>query len=382
MLLPSPPNSGSIGSATKMLGIAKLLEEKDCEVCFVIGGNLGRFFKEKGYRVFQYPIPKTSVLDIKVNNIVDFVEWTGLSDPDYIHQAVSAELEAIKEFCPDVIFAEARPSAAISARAAGIALVSIASWSCSPFNPLNKSQDGRLIEGFNRELRAYGQEVINNIAELFFMRSYVKLAPTLPELEPEIADMEGVKFTGYILDVSYDKSYNMDWYNSLGKENQIFIYLSVGALKPQVYIDTITNTFKDTIYNVICGCGFHLDIHQLPESLSNVKFVKYVPLENIIKNIKFMLFHGGQDTMLSALLNGIPSITFPGDHFERGYNAEKIEKLKLSKKCSIYSFRPSRMQSMIEEMLSGDYIKHCQEFRKVFNAYGGSRECVEILTRI
>lgn len=382
MLLPSPPNSGSIGSVTKMLGIAKILKRQSCEVCFVIGGNLGEFLRKEGFTVYDFPIPKTSGKDIDIDNILDFIEWTGLGDELFIKYSIKAELDAIKIFKPTVIFAETRPSAAISAKIAGIPFISIASWSCSPDNPCNRSQDGRLIHGYNHILKEYKLTTIENVAELFFMRSDVKLAPTLPELEPEMLNVKGVHYTGYILDISENHNRNMDWYKSLGKENQIFIYLSVGALNPNIYMNTIIDSFKNTPYNIICGCGFHFDIKKLPENISNIRFANYIPLQEIIQNIQLMIFHGGQDTMLTALLNGIPSITFPGHHFEREYNANKTNELGLSKKCSIYGFRPKRLNSIIKSTQDGIIKANCEEFKNKFHKYGGTKECIDIILKM
>ena len=40
MFFPSPPNSGSMGSAIKCIGIAKELRSRGNEVAFVMGGSV------------------------------------------------------------------------------------------------------------------------------------------------------------------------------------------------------------------------------------------------------------------------------------------------------------------------------------------------------
>lgn len=381
MLLPSPPSSGSIGSAAKMLGVAKLLEKNGAKICFVIGGVLGDFLRKFGYKVYPFPIPKTKGTNEDINNIVDFLEWTGLCNDNFIQEAVSKELEAIKEFKPKVIFAETRPTATISANAAKIPLVSIASWSCSPINPINKLQVGRLIKGFNLVLERYGLEKIENIAQLFYERSDVKLAPTLPELEPELLLEDDVIYTGYILDEFKDMNYDLEWYNRMPKDNVIFIYLSVGSLSPQYYMDTIINEFRDTDYTVVCGCGFHYKLDIFPKTPDNIFFANYVPIRNIISDVQTLIFHGGQDTMLTALLHETPSITFPGKHFERRYNAEKINNLGLSIMKDIWSFRPRKIIKTINCLEKNGYYERCKKFGDKFSDYAGTQKCVDILCR-
>lgn len=381
MLLPSPPSSGSIGSATKMLGVARLLEENGAKICFVIGGVLGDFLRKFGYEVYPFPIPKTIGTNKDIDNIVDFLEWTGLCDDDFIQEAVLKELEAIKVFRPKVIFAETRPTATISANAAKIPLVSIASWSCSPINPINKLQVGRLIKGFNLVLERYGLEKIENIAQLFYKRSDVRLAPTLPELEPELLLEDDVIYTGYILDEFKDLNYDLEQYNRMSKDNVIFIYLSVGALSPHYYMETIIKEFQDTDYTVICGCGFHYKLDAFPKTPDNILFINYIPIKYIISDVQTLIFHGGQDTMLTALLHGTPSITFPGKHFERRYNAEKISNLRLSIMKDIWSFRPGKIIRTIESLEENGYYERCKKFKDKFSNYSGTQKCVEILCK-
>lgn len=382
MILPSPPSSGSIGSVTKCIGIARVLVSKGCEVCFVMGDKLGEFINQNGFKVYSYPTPIPNGNITIINSTVDFVEWTGMADEDFVKSSISAELEAIQDFKPDVIFAEARPSAAISAQIANIPTVMIASWPCNPDHPANKSQSGRLVQVYNKYLKEYKLQEIENIIELFYMRSDVKLAPTIPELEPEMVDIEGINFVGYILDLDYDVCQLPSWYENWLELPQIFIYLSVGALDPQLYIDTITKTFENSSFRVICGCGFHYNLKALPKSLPNIRFERYIPTSAIMKDTDLVVFHGGQDTMLTTLLYGLPSITIPGQHFERDYNATKLSETGASKKLPIQAFRPNRLKRVVEEVICGSYAKESKKLSDRLKSYGGTFQCADILMNI
>ncbi|HEY9062656.1 MAG TPA: nucleotide disphospho-sugar-binding domain-containing protein [Pseudobacteroides sp.] len=379
MMLPSPPSSGSIGSVTKSIGIARMLIKRGCEVCFVMGDKLGEFISRSGFKVYLYPTPVPNGSISVINSTVDFVEWTGMADEDFVQASIIAELEAIRDFKPDVIFAEARPSAAISAQIAGIPSVMIASWPCNPEHPANKSQTGRLVKVFNKYLKQYKLLEIENVIELFYMRSNIKLAPTLPELEPEMQGIEGINFVGYILDLDFNESQLPSWYRNWVEFPQVFIYLSVGALSPELYVDTITETFKDLPFRVICGCGFHYNLKSLPESLPNIKFERYVPTAAIMKDTKLAIFHGGQDTMLTTLLYGLPSITIPGQHFERDYNSIKLADTGASKKLPIQAFRPNRLRSVVEEVINGPYAMKSKQLSERLKCFGGTEQCTNIL---
>lgn len=381
MLLPSPPSSGSIGSVTKCLGIAKKLEQRNCKVCFVIGGELKKFVEEKGYYSYDYPVPIPKKTMINIQSAVDFIDWTGMAEPDFAEAAVEAELKAIKDFKPDVIFAETRLSAAISAEIAGIPTVMIASWPITPDFPQNRMHQGRLEGVYNKILNKYHLQEIENVTELFYKRATVKLAPTIPELEPDLIDKD-INFVGYILDESEKEQKLPEWYDTWNYDKKIFIYLSVGALIPDLYMQIIMDTFKDSPYGVMCGCGFHYSISSLSSQYENIKFEKYLPAASIIKDTNAVIFHGGQDTMLTTLLNGVPSLTIPGNHFERDYNATNLEKLGVSKKLSVTSFRPIRLRNEVDKILSQPYLEKSAKMKEEMKKYGGTDECVRILCEL
>ncbi len=379
MILPSPPSSGSIGSVTKSLGIARSLEKRGCSVCFVIGDTLGELVSRNGFKVYPYPSPVPDGRIKKIDNLVDFIAWTGMADAGFVDSAIKAELDAIRDFEPDVVFAEARPSAAVSANAAGVPSVMIASWPCNPMHPANACCMGKYTDVFNERLRRFGLPEIANITELFYMRSTVKLAPTLPELEPEMSDIDGIRFVGYILDLDYDRSQIPGWYGDWLDLPQVFIYLSVGAISPEIYIEVVIETFRDMPYRVICGCGYHYSLKVLPEGLDNIKFVRYVPTAAIMKDTALVIFHGGQDTMLTTLLHGIPSITIPGKHYERDYNATRLSGLGASIKLPVLGFRPNRLRKAIEEVADGEYGIASRKLSEKLKTYGGTEECADIL---
>lgn len=378
MLLPSPPSSGSIGSVTKCLGIAQKLEHKNCKVCFVIGGELKKFVEEKGYYAYDYPVPIPKKTMTNIQSAVDFIDWTGMAAADFSEAAVKAELEAIKAFKPDVIFAETRLSAAISAEVSGIPTVMIASWPISPDFPQNRMHQGRLEGVYNKILKQNRLTEIENITELFYKRATVKIAPTIPELEPDLEDRE-VNFVGYILDEADRKQKLPEWYDSWKYDKKIFVYLSVSALAPDLYMQVILDTFKNSPYGVMCGCGFHYSISSLSSQYDNIKFEKYLPAASIMQDTRLVIFHGGQDTMLTTLIHGIPSLTIPGNHFERDYNATNLEKLGVSKKLSITSFRSTRLLNEAEQILSQSYVTKGEEVKEKMKQYGGTEACVEII---
>ena len=200
LLIPSPANAGSVGSVTKAIGIARSLEKRGSEVCFIMGGKLGDLISRYGHRVITAPVPLPRKTVGEINNVEEVIEWTGMADPGYVEASVNTRMLAINTFKPDAIFAETDPSATIAVGAAKVPSVMICSWPGHPEFPCNQHSSKKTLPVFNKQFKRFKLPGIENAAELLYMRADVKLAPTLPELEPELQKQEGIEFTGYILD--------------------------------------------------------------------------------------------------------------------------------------------------------------------------------------
>lgn len=381
LLMPSPVSSGSVGTTTKALGLARLLKMRGCEVRFVIGGRLAELVARNEFMVEPYPVPTCARTTQPIQNIIDFIQWTGLADADFVEQAVDAEIAAIRSFRPDVIFAEARPSAAIAAAATHVPLATIASWPMHPCFPENQAVTEQPLAAFNRQLQRYKLPEVQHIAELLFLRSDLKISPSLPELEPELQTVPGIQFVGYMLDTSHAESQLPGWFRSWNTALLILVYLSVGAISPELYLRTLPNAFAGMPFQVLCACGFHFGLEEgalLPHQ-GNVRFVDYVPVETIIKDVQLVIFHGGQDTMLTTLLHGLPSITIPGQHFERKYNALQLERLGASRMLPVHAFRARRLRQVTEEVLQGNYANRSQALARRLESFGGTGQMIELL---
>ncbi len=378
MMMPSPPSSGSIGTVLKSLGIAKKLRNQKCNVSFVMGGELKKLIHDNGFKVYDCPIPTHQKSIKSITSFAEFMQWAGMGEDAFIKAMVKSELDAINDFKPNVVFAETRPSASISTKISKVPSVMIANWPCHPHFKNNKEckED---VRTYNRLLKYYNQPLIDSATELVYLRADVKLAPTIPELEPELKNVKNIKFTGYILDEVYSKRELPVWFNETKKNKRVFIYLSVSAIPPQIYVDVIKEAFSNSNIEVICGIGYHYDVKKIPKSIDNIKFERYIPAQAVMKSSDLVIFHGGQDTMLMSLLYGVPSIVIPGQHFEREYNAINLAKQGVCKNIQIYAFRPNRLRTLSTEVMTGNYKEHANKLSERVKFFGGTDSCVDTI---
>ena len=377
MLQPSPPSSGSIGSTLKCIGIGRVLRSKGCEVSFVIGGKLKQLVEQEGFTCYDFPLPVTKGNQQDINSLVDFIEWTGMTDEDFAQKSVLSELEAIRNFNPDAIFSETRLSSSISAKICGVPLMSVAAWPCHPDFSANIPDYGRHTDIYNKILNQYGLEKVNHLAELLFIRSDVKISPSIPVLEPELSRIPDINFMGYVLDIALEKEVAV---KEDKEKDIILVYFSVGAISPQLYHDIIIETFRDAKEQVIVACGYHYELdNELTSTCDNIRFVQYINLSDIIRRIKLILFHGGQDTMMISLLYGIPSITIPGKHFEREYNSAALVQLGISEQLPVHGFRPNRLKKAVSDSCSKERIEKCHYWKQRMGQYRGTQSCADYL---
>ncbi|MFP4976665.1 glycosyltransferase [Paenibacillus sp. CN-4] len=347
----------------------------------MVGGKLAEFVRTNGFQVFDYPIPLPSGDSGDVRSAADYVEWTGMAEPGFIRQAVEAELKAIQTFQPDAIFAESRPSASISAAVAQIPTLMIASWPSHPAFPANLQYPGsaKAIAAFNEVLAEYSQEPVSNLAELLFSRATIQMAPTLPELEPELDALKECDFAGYILDLKVDQASSLQWHPDWQDKPLIFIYLSVSAIPPLIYIEMVKEIFDKQPYRVACLCGFHYELKELPDNTDNIQFHWFIPAAEIMPEASLVIFHGGQDTMLTTMLYGLPSIAIPGQHFERDYNSTQLQNLGLTYKLPVQAFRPSRIRKIVQTALTEDAAELRDRYMSKLRSLSGTENCCAAL---
>ena len=108
--------------------------------------------------------------------------------------------------------------------------------------------------GFNTILEERGLAPVKDVAELFFMRSDVKIAPTVQEIEPLLADVPNLHYVGYLL---YDRLELAPLPEGLiekahGK-NLVFAYFGTGEIGPAQYTSVLPRAFEGTDFHVDRG---------------------------------------------------------------------------------------------------------------------------------
>ncbi len=378
LMFPTAYAHGTVGMTIRALSIARALRRQGCEVAFVTSSYSASLIARDGFQIFPCPVPTPAGTLEPNRSVIHTITWTGLGNPDIIAGLVQAELAAIETFQPTAAWAELRPSAVISCGGAGVPLAAIANWPIHPAFPPNRAENPT-TETFNRFLRAYGLPPVRSSMELLFMRADLHLAPTLPELEPELADADpDVVFLGHTVDrTAVDRL--PDWFGRWAGDRLGFAYLSVSGLQPALYASILSNAFAGTRFRLLCATGYPLSLEVLPADTAEVRFVHYIPALPVIERSRFLIFHAGHDTMMSALYHGVPSIAVPGASAEREYNAARLAECGAGMVLPLAGFRPKRLLALTEQLTAGGWVEAAARIASRLKAAGG---CEEAATRI
>ena len=376
LMFPSAYAHGTIGATVRALSIARALRARGCAVAFVAVGYSAAMIQEDGFPTYPCPAPTAAGTSVPIRSGMDGLIWTGLSDRDFVIALVRAELAAIEAFQPEVAWAEFRPTASISCIASGVPLASIANWPTHPRFPGNQAPDPG-ADGYNAALRSLGQAPVRSSIELVFMRSALALAPTLPELEPELASTQpDVVFIGHTIDRS-SVSPLPEWFDDWAGPDPGFAYLSVTGLQPGLYADILTSAYRGTRFRVLCATGFLPSMDTVPPDSPEVRFTRFVPAMPVIQRSRFVVYTGGHDTMLSALYHGVPSIAIPGAVAECAYNAQTVAGLGAGITLPITAFRPRRLRTLTEVVLDPTYAEAAERIGRRLRAAGGCEEAAD-----
>jgi len=344
LLLPAPYVHGTVGSTVRAIALARALQRLGCEVAFVAAGPTAAMASAEGYRVFPSPMPRAAETAVPLRSVIDSISWTGLGDERFTRRLVEAELAAVRDFRPDAAWGDFHPTAIISMSATGVPLASIAVWPSHPDFPANHVNDPN-TPAFNSVLRDFGQPSVETSLELLFLRSALRIAPTLPELEPELAQACDATFVGHLIDAgpsgeSTPPPEFMQW--PPGRRG--FVYMSVTGPPPAILVQIVRDAFAGTDLHALLATGFHVDASALPSGDDHVRVERYIPAQPVIEHAAFVVAHGGQNTLASALYFGVPSIHYPGDAVERQYNVEQLERRGAGISLPLAALRPRRLR--------------------------------------
>lgn len=386
LFLPLITGGSAVGTISRCLAIADHLRKLSHEVFFLTNGGGAKLVGDAGFPFMEGSVPSPPGPLHALHDLSDVALYLNLTDEKFVRRSLQEEQRAVESFKPDILFSEFKLTSPITAALSGLPLVSTA---CSPADPRFASplfpapktvDHTEAIAGFNRILDENGLVRITDVAELFFTRSHVKIAPTIPEIEPLLADVPNLFYVGYLL---YDgielAPLPLGLLKAAHGRKVVFAYFGMGEIEPKDFNRVIPEAYADTEFYAIIAVGDHPDAHNLPDPTPNAEWVRFVPGRSILGCSHALLFHGGQNTAMASVIHKVPSLIFPGQDFERDFNARGLERIGVGIRLQKEDFTPASVLEHTRRLSSPSYGLAAETYSGKVLGKGGARCAADLV---
>jgi hypothetical protein len=252
------------GPLADLLAVAHTAIQRGHTIAFAVKTDFLPDVKEHGVEVVGI-VPSKPLPAIEEAFFSDFAAFQGLDDSAYVEDILRAEQAAVARFRPDVLVSHLQPTAAITARSVGLIHASRASWTEHPkfTSPVSiryygtpEAPPSKATPVFNDALRSRNLLEVRDVWNLCFMFSDAKFAPSIPELEPGLSDVEGLTYVGYLNGITPDREV-APWLREWADERttRIFVYLSAKDIGPETYSPLLVDALDTGDFSVLVSVG-------------------------------------------------------------------------------------------------------------------------------
>ncbi len=379
LLVPMVGGRG-LGPIFRCLSVAEEAN-KYFDIAFLCKKEFKRFFYEK-YLFYDdiLPIKKTNQGNILLWN--DAAYAMGLCDNEFVQKAFQHQLNIVREYEPDIIFAEYNLTILLVAQVLKIPIVSTVNWAdTAEFTldgAINEVQHKDAVLAYNKILEKYNYGGYKDISDLATSIPHL-VAPTLPELQPELLTYNPV-YSGSLLCNTLE----------LGSDeieiddNNIYVYLTSCDIETEIWFPVIIRELSKLNLSVYIVSNQMID-----DMIDNERIVvppdfhlaRFWPSLRVLQKSKLVIHAGSANIIAGALLNGVPSVMFPMNDGERLYNAKAVERKGggsiIDEECFL---KVGGLYDFIQRIAQNDmYNIYAMRLGKKILSLGGSRKVVELM---
>jgi hypothetical protein len=369
LLVPMLALGQTDGPFSRVRALAKAFSARGCRVAVCIGDRDSSSIPDVQSIPLTMPVPmglprciglraypladKLGLMGKKtVHSFEEVLHLTGALSYGYLKQSVWELRSVICRFKPDVVYAEFNLSAVIAATAEHVPIVGSYSLPVMP----DFASSPQFAGGCNRLLRELGQPPVRSPLELFERLEY-RFVPSSFELEP----MEGnhARFVG-----------------PFGRPNaqipaeqsrRILVYMGTGGVS--------TSRLRKTIIGALGGTPYEVYLAGVPEEtdVGNIHMARRFPFSQLLPGAAVYIHHGGQNSVMDALLCGVPQLVNPGRIFERRFNATTVEKNGAGLVLGPEEFCASNVLGTVQRLTAEEsFRKNAAALGRTLQALGGA----------
>ena len=286
----------------------------------------------------------------EVHSFEEVLFLTGNTNYRYLRRSVEQIREAIRQYRPTVVYSEFNLSAYIAARAEGVTLYSTASVPTEA----SFATSPQFAKGVNRLLSELHLPAVRSALDLFTWADK-RFVPSCPSLEA-FGDKPYI-YCGALRRVSY----------TAAQRDAVVVYMGNGTISPKKMVSEVSEAFRQSDLQVyIAGST-------LPTTDNgNIHTAPRFDFSQLLPRAAMMIHHGGQNSMIDALLYGVPQIICPGRVFERKYNAEQLARNGAGLVLPFAQFRADEISRLSEQIQSHPaFAEQAERLRQELTSYPG-----------
>ncbi len=296
----------------------------------------------------------------KVNSFEEVLHLVGALNKKHFYEDVFYIRKAIQDFKPDLVYAEFRLSAIVASKLENIKVITGYSY------PVQKSfaSNPEYSIGIKEFLQENNLPPIESVLDIFNWAD-LKVVPSSYELEP--IDDKNIVFTGPFSTFSENKI--------KPHRNKVLVYMGNGTITPNKVINTLNKSFKQTAFQV------YIATHQVkPYRKDNITVNKRFDFNELMPETIAYINHGGQNSIMTGLIYGVPQIICPGNVFERRYNAASIVNLSAGVSLEANEFNAEKIINLVNNFSKNPtYSKNSKKVGNQLLNLGGVNKLVNIM---
>jgi UDP-N-acetylglucosamine:LPS N-acetylglucosamine transferase len=305
---------------------------------------------------------------VNVKSYEQVCKVVGVAKPGYFKADVAVLRKAIRAFRPDLVYSEFRLPAIIAARLEGVrcaATVSYPTQSAYAASP-------ELSKGVRTWLATLGFN-LDSLLDIFDL-AQLRFVPSIPELEPFSAtESSRLVFTGPFVGTNKGRKPLSDASSQdAAQRDLILVYMGNGSISKRRLVKTMREALpndRTQVYIAIPG--------QQSTCIGNIHIASHHDFDTMLDQALCFVNHGGQNSVMSALLHGVPQLICPGHVFERRYNADSAADAGTALAIEARDFNSTNVRAAIDRLIhDGSYRQNAQTLGARLASLGGAATVV------
>lgn len=302
--------------------------------------------------------------ELAVTSFEQALHILGATAKGFFARDVEQLRRAIQAHRADAVFAVERPAAIVAAKLEHVK--ALTSFSL----PLGRAfaANPEYSRGVNAVLLANHLPPVESVLDLFDWADR-KVVPSSPELEPLTGDR--VVYVGPFQDIERPAVAI-----PMAQRRTIVAYTGSGATSPTRLIRALDEAFAGgEEYEV------YLSTKEVkPFTRGTMHVDRWFDFNKLLPEAVVSIHHGGQNSVVSSLVHGVPQIVSPGRHYERRFNGASVEQVHAGVVLEAGDITPQRLRQLVTEF-AGDpsFARHARDAGERLLGLGGLPRILEVV---